>query len=434
MRTRTTVFRLALLAAILAPAPVLADDKPPPAPPNGRVYVGSCLSPALNGPRGTEDTDQSAFLTAVLGAAVPSLIGSGLDWIGSLLTTLGEDKKTTVFGTRATEATFGDRTCVQVVRLSAEGQPLSALFNAQPGWSSAEAAAVADTNLRWVAAPVARDQAVDFFAEFWVRPSSGHEVISLTPTLLYYPQQLTGARNGTRDTAIIISAKLEPSGETAATWTWALPRQGPEPQLQVLIPTRDQGGRVVRQRMGDLRLLCESACAMAAPWVGNPWADQKAGTAPAGGGGALAANVGPGASAAAGRKATNVRIEVTEIRAGSPFFKALGTAFTAAKPAIKTGLEAAVLPASHAQAEATATTARATALTAFATKLGDVDVTQRDKYCAAKNRPGANWTALSAELQAKQLLANVAATAAEVPPPFPTPIPVSSAIDPGLCP
>jgi hypothetical protein len=433
---KTQAFRALLVATALAPATAYADDKPPPAAPNAIVYVGSCLSPALNGPRGRADTDQSAFLATVLAAAIPSLIGSGLDWIGAELTALGEDKKTTVFGARATEATVADRTCVQVVRLNSKGTSLEALLQTKAGWKdaadAAKAAAVAGTEPSWSSAAVPTDQPVDFFVEFWIRPSTGREVVSLTPTLLYYPQQLTDHRNGQHDAAIVVAAKLEPSGQTAASWTWGLPRQAPTPSLQVLVPARDDGGRVVRQRMGDLRRICESACAMASPWTGNPWAKDK--PKAAAGGGALAANVGPGAAGAAGPTATNVSIEVTEIRAGSQFFKALGAAFTASKPALKTGLEQAIIPAKAAEAETTATTAKATALTAFATKLGEVDATQKDKYCAAKGKPGANWTALSAELQAKQLLANVAAEAAEVPKPFPTPIPVSNAIDPGRCP
>jgi hypothetical protein len=426
---RTYAFRAMLLASALAPTLAYADDKPPPASPNATVYVGSCLSPALNGPRGSEDKDQSAFLTAVLGAAVPSLIGSGLDWIGAQLTALGADKKTTVFGTRATEATFSDRTCVQIVRMSSEGQRLDTLLNARAGWSAARSEAAKDQN--WLAAPAPTDRPVDFFVEFWVRPSTGGEVVSLTPTLLYYPWQLTNRRNGEKDAAIVVTAKLEPSGATAATWTWAFPRQTPSPSIQVLIPTREDAGVQVRQRLGDLRRICESACELASPWTGNPWASDKP---KAGAGGALAASVGPVTAGASGPKATNVKFEVTEIRAGSQFFKALGAAFTAAKPAIKTGFEEAILPAKQAQSEATAATTKATALTAFATKLGEADTTQKDKYCAAKGKPGANWTALSAELQAKQLLANVAADASEVPKPFPAPIAISSTIDASRCP
>lgn len=427
---KTYALRALLLAVALAPTLAHAEDKPPPASPNATVYVGPCLSPALNGPPGSEDKDQSAFLTAVLGAAVPSLIGSGLDWIGAQLTALGEDKKTTVFGARATEATFADRTCVQIVRMSGEGQTLDALLNAPAGWSAARTQASKGAN--WLAAPAPLDRPVDFFVEFWVRPSTGGEVVSLTPTLLYYPWQLTNRRNGEKDAAIVVTAKLEPSGGTAATWTWALPRQTPSASLQVLIPARDDAGAQVRQRLGDLRRICETSCDLASPWTGNPWASDK--PKAAGGAGALAANVGPAAAAANGPKATNIKVEVTEIRAGSQFFKALGAAFTAAKPAIKTGLEEAVLPAKQAQAEATATTTKATALTAFATKLGEADTAQKDKYCAAKGKPGVNWTALSAELQAKQLLANVAADAAEVPKPFPTPIALSTTIDTGRCP
>lgn len=440
---KSRAVRALLLVGAFAPAVAWAEDKPPPDSPSATVYVGSCLSPALNGPAGANDRDQSAFLTAVLGAAVPSLIGSGLDWIGTQLTALGADKKTTVFGTRASEAVFGNRTCVQIVRKSSGGRSVDALIAEHKGWREAEATAAAAAAAQaggpgasWTPSAVPKQQTVDFLVEFWVRPSTGGEVVSLTPTLLYYPSQLTSKKNDQKDAAIVVAAKLEPAGETSASWTWALPRQTPTAALQALIPPLEEGGRVVRQPMGALRRLCESECEMASPWTGNPWAkkDKPAAAGGAGTGGVIG-GVGPGAvGGGATQKATNVRVEVTEIRAGSEFFKALGAAFTAAKPAIKTGLEQAILPAKAEAAEATATTAKATALTAFATKLGDVDTTLKDKYCAAKGKPGANWTALSAELQAKQLLANVAADAADVPHPFPTPIPVSNAIDAGRCP
>ena len=422
--------RALLLAGALAPITANAQDKPPPSPPNAQVYVGSCVSPALNGPGGTGDNDQSAFLTAVLGAAVPSLVGSGLDWIGAQLTALGEDKKTTVFGTRASEASFDGRTCIQFMKAGASGRTLNSLVGEQTGWSAAETKAAEKSD--WSPAAVPRDQATEFFAEFWIRKSLGGEVVSLTPTLLYYPSQLTNRRNGERDVAIVVSAKLEPSGETAANWTWALPRQTPNPSLQVLIPPRSDGGNIVRQRFGDLRRVCESSCVMASPWTGNPWAGDKPKAAAAGVGGALAGGVGAGGSTG-GPKATNVRVEVTEIRAGSQFFRALGAAFTAAKPAIKTGFEQALLPAKQAESDAAATKANAAALSDFATKVADADANRKDKYCAAIGKPGSNWAALSAELRAKQLLANLAADAAGVGAPFPSPIPVTSAPDASKC-
>ncbi|MBB4155746.1 hypothetical protein GGQ80_003671 [Sphingomonas jinjuensis] len=420
---------LLLIASVAAdPAPA-ADDKPPPAPPNAIVYMGSCVSPALNGPAAQDDKDQAAF-ASIVGAAVPSLIGSGLDWIGTQLSALGEDRKTTVFGSRSSEVPVRERTCLQIARSAAGGRTLRSLLDAQDGWT---AALQRTTNRQgWTAPAVPLDGPIDFFAEFWVRPSNGGEAISFTPTLLYYPRQLTRRGNGKLESAIVVSVKLSASSDAGASASWPFPLQRPNETLQVLIPPRRTETAVERVRSGELTRLCETLCELSSPWIGNPWAGAaKAGDAA---GSRLAAGVGPGANGVVGPRATTVRIEITEIRSGSAFFKALGAAFTAAKPAIRSGLEEAIIPARRAEANTAATAASATALTVYATKLDEAETARRDKYCAANGKAGANWTSLSAQLRAKELLANVAADAAGVARPFPTPIDVGGALDASRCP
>lgn len=408
-----------LIAAMAAPTLAGAQEKPP-SPPNASVYAGPCVNPALSGPKTNDDKDESAFLTAFLGAAVPKLIGAGLDWIGAKLAELGEDQKTVVAGARTSETAFGARYCVQISRRAATGgQTLDALMAAPQfaNWPKPESAP-----------RIARDQPMDFFVEFWVRPSQAGDAISLTPTLLYYPRQL-GAKNGEKDTAIVVASRLEPFGATAASSTWAFSRQTPTAGLQAFLEPRPGDDGLKRLRGGDLLRLCETGCELASPWMANPWVKGVKGSNT----GMAAAVAAPGTTAAYSEKATNIRLEVTEIRAGSKFFKALSQAFVAAKPVAQSELEQLLLADKRAAADATASNAAATALNGYAGKLGEAEAA-RTKYCAAKTVAGTNWTVLSAELRARQLLANVAAAAADVPEPFQPPIAVGNALVSAVCP
>jgi len=436
-----------LLAGTLFSTNSFADENPSPVIPNASVYFGPCVSLALNGPKGKDEKTESAVLSAALAAAIPSLIGAGVDWLGQRLSTLGEDEKTTLYGTRATDGDFNTRSCIQIARPSKDGQRLVDLLNTQPGWS--ETAKALEINENYDPSNMPKNLQVDFFMEFWARHSSNSRVVSLTPTLLYYPTQLTSKKNGKNDAAIVVSAKITPAGQASASWTWALKRQTPNSALQVVIPVREDGRRIAQQRDDDLKSLCEKSCDDASPWTGTPWVslpEQKAkanngettktdgntGNTPT----PLASPVGkPGdTSNKTSPLAANITMEITEIRAGSAFFKAVGEAFTAAKPALKTGLETAILPDKRAEAEASAATTKAAALTAFATKLGEADSYLKDSYCAAKGKPGTNWKMLSANLLAKQLVANVAAEAAELPRPFDPPVAVADKMISTLCP
>jgi hypothetical protein len=272
------------------------------------------------------------------------------------------------------------------------------------------------------------DKPLDLFAEFWVRTSDSGKAIALTPTLLYYPKQLASGRNGRDPSALVLSVRLEPSGGSATAVSWAPPRQKLQPDLQVMIPARVNGASWVRQRLGDLQRICEVACETASPWAANPWAGGKA---PKAGAGGLAVGVGPGTDAI--EQAVNINVDFTEIRPGSKFFKALAEAFATAKPDIQSQIEQVVIADARDKAEAQATTATATALVAFAGKMSEAEEAH-DKYCAAKGKPTGVLLGLSADLGAKQRLANVAAAAAELSVPFPTPAAASGTFNTSLCP
>ncbi|MCE3290879.1 MAG: hypothetical protein K0R83_2891 [Caulobacter sp.] len=410
----------ALAAALMSTAAVArAEDKPPPSPPSASLYVGPCVSAALNGTKGPEDKGEVGIFGLLAASIVPKLIGAGLDWIGNKLAALGAEKRTTVFGVRTYEGPIDARTCIQLVRWKAGGPTLIELLSAPPydSWPDYDDSPRMPANL-----------GLDFFVELWIRESEGHDAVSLTPTLLYYPRQLA-PRNLTRDTAIILSHNAEPIGGTAGPISWPLPRQTPVAGLQSFLSPGMAGNRPVRRRMGELISICRTQCQLASPWIANPWAAKK----PAGAAETAPTVRVPGGGGASAIRPTNFRLEVTEIRDGSKFFKALADGFNVAKPAVQSNLEGLILSQTRANAEAQAQTASATALVAYSTKLNEAE-TSREKYCAAKGKSAGVVRGAAAELSGKQTLANVAAAAAELDPPFPRPVGVSGTVDSSFCP
>jgi hypothetical protein len=469
------------LVALAVAQPAAADDAPPPKAATGGVYAGNCVSPAINALMKAEKHNEGGFLASLLTSVGTTLLGQGFDWIGAQITKLAQDQRTDIFGARTSEAPFNDHYCVQVVRFAASGQPLNALVNplAPAEWAAKE---------RLPPAPP-MDRPVDFFAEYWIRPSDDGSAVALVPTLLYYPKLLNA--HGSNDAARVVKAALG-GGSDAASATWSLPAAtATDPKMQALLALRPlDGGKLYRWTPDQLRETCETACEGSSPWLANPWqgakaapqkpahtppptkpdaaaapapAEEKPAAAGAKGKGkgkaepaapaaaaapppqpvvAAVAPAAPGAAPATGpsygsadyaSKPVNVQLTWTEIRDGSAFWKSVAALWTAEKPALQAQAEQLLFSAQREKAKTDAMTASSQALDTFATKMDEAEAARVNTYCPAKDNPKANWTSLSASLRAKQLAANVAASAAAQPMPF-TPIEVTGAYDATACP
>ncbi|MGA0604230.1 hypothetical protein ACO2Q3_26240 [Caulobacter sp. KR2-114] len=398
----TSKLTLALVLGAAAGA-AHAQDAPPASPPNLSLYSGACLHPGLGG---SSNASESALGALLLGQVAPALIDKAFDWVGAKLTALGADKKTVLSGRLAVEPQFGGRYCIQAVHWKDDGQHLDALVK----WKA-----------QYAQAPlIPQDRGVDFFMEFWVRPSQGGDAISYTPTLIYYPA-LLGGRNGKRDPLLAVNANLAPVGAAGAAATWTLPTQNPDPAMRALLPLPAAvDGVTYRYGPTDLAAVCNASCPGASPWVASPWADAK--VTGGGGGGGVGRVVDPhagGGGQAYAIKPVNVSLQVTEIRSGSEFFAALASLFNTASPAVEAQLRQAISPEARAQAASDQMTAQATALTAYSTSLDGAESTRR-AFCAA-DPTSAYWPSLSAQLRAAQLSANVAAGKAQQPAPYPVP-------------
>jgi hypothetical protein len=462
---KTKVIPLGLSVVVLVNATVARADAPaPPTPPNGSVYAGNCVSPALNATVRDKSKYEVGFLAGVVSSVGTALLGQAFDWVGTQLAKLGADQQTAVAGARTSEAVFNDHYCVQILRYADNGKTLNTLE--PPGWSQAKQ--------QTPAAPLGRK--LDFFAEFWVRPSTDGGAVSLTPTLLYYPAYLNDS--GTNKAAQFVQVSLGGSGSDAASVTWALP-SGTKPdstKLQVLLtPDTPVGGTINRFTPKQLSAGCESACEGSSAWITNPWKDAKiepvtppvpakAEAAPAPET-KPAANAGdksdkktktppfkaveatpPGAAAAASAAGTtdygganyaikpvNIQLSWSEVRDGSAFWKTVAGLFNTQKPTLEAQAGQVLFADQKEKAKIDAMTASSTALTTFATTIADAETQRTMTYCPAEAIAKTNWIALSAALRAKQLSANVAAAAAGQPLPF-NPVAVSSKFDPTICP
>lgn len=409
-----------LAAAVAVPGLALADDAPS-GPPSASVYAGPCLSPALSGPKSQaeiqEGQQESAIIGALLSAAVPKLIDAGLDFIGGKLAKLAADEKTVLQGSRASQLALTPRYCLQIIKWAGDGAPLNGLLAPLVDPSTAPALAQ-DT------------RPTSFLMEFWVRPSQSGKAVSLVPTLLYYPKQLASAKNG-KPATLTVSANLAPFDATATSSTWILPQQELRPEIQTLVAPRNENGKLVRLRWGELMALCERACDTASPWVANPWI-AKGGSD--GDGPALAANVAVAPKLAAPQEtAVNLGLDITEVRAGSKFFKLLSDGWNESQPTIQSWAEARALASARQKAQDETDAASATAALTASSKLEEADASQQ-KYCATAGKSGVLIQAAAAELYSKQINANLAAKAAGVSPPYPTVITIASTLDKSLCP
>ena len=321
-----------LVTAVTAPACAQAQDAPT-GPPSASVYAGPCVSPALSGALSQaelqDEQKESAIIGALLSAVAPKLIDAGLDFIGGKLAKLAADERTVLQGSRASQTALTPRHCLQIVKWAGDGAPMNGLL-----------APLVDKEKP---PPLAQDtRPTSFFMEFWVRPAQSGKAVSLVPTLLYYPRQLASAKNG-KPATLTISATLAPFDATSTTSTWILPQQPLRAEVQALIAPRNEGGKAVRLRWGELMALCEQACDAASPWVANPWVAKDA---PKSDGQVLAGNVAAPILATPAETAVNLSLTVTEVRAGSKFFKLLGEGWNENQPKIQNWAEAHASPRS----------------------------------------------------------------------------------------